>query len=80
VEYVARRKVLVAGVVADGPDRMEVLMRAGVLTMLRLQEAEMEVAAVARRTLSSSPGNELHYRTVHLACSVVAEARNQLGL
>ena len=76
--YAACRKVLVAAVVGDDPDRMEALMRAAVLTMLRLQEAGMQVVAVARRTLSSSLGIALRYRTVHLACSVVAEARNQL--
>lgn len=78
----ARRKVLVAVAVAvaDYLDRMEALLGAIDLTMLGLQKGRMEVAAVVRRTLSSSSDIALHYRTIHWACSAVAEARNRLFL
>jgi len=79
--HVARHKMLVAAAAAaaaDDPHQMEALMSAIDLTMLGLQKDGTEVVAVVRRTSSSSSDIALHYRTVHLACSVVAAARNQL--
>jgi len=77
--HVARHKMLVAAAAAaDDPDQMEALMSAIDLTMLGLQKDGTEVVAVVRRTSSSSLDIALHYRTIHLACSVGAAARNQL--